>query len=64
LPTYSYLHQRWFSPTIGTKSVKRIDSATMDRLFGAMRKAGLSASRLNQAKSLHAPFFGWPSDEA
>jgi site-specific recombinase XerD len=56
---YRYLHQRWFSPTIGPQQVKRIDSATMDRLFGAMRRAGLSASRLNQAKSLYVPFFRW-----
>jgi integrase len=56
---YRNLHQRWFSPAIGSKTVKRIDSATIDRLFGAMRRAGLSASRLNQAKSLYAPFFRW-----
>ena len=31
----------------------------MDRLFGDMRQAGLSASRLNQAKSLYTPFFRW-----
>ncbi len=56
---YRYLHQRWFSPTIGGQQVKRIDSATMDRLFGRMRQAGLSGSRLNQAKSLYVPFFRW-----
>jgi integrase len=56
---YRRLHQRWFSPTIGDRRVSRVDSATMDRLFGAMRQAGLSNSRLNQAKSLYAPFFRW-----
>jgi len=56
---YRYLHQRWFSPTIGGQQVKRIDNAEMDRLFGTMRQAGLSASRLNQAKSLYVPFFRW-----
>jgi integrase len=56
---YRNLHQRWFSPTIGSKAVKRIDSATIDALFGTMRRAGLSASRLNQARSLYAPFFRW-----
>ena len=56
---YRYIHERWFSPTIGAQQVKRIESATMDRLFGTMRRAGLSASRLNQAKSLYAPFFRW-----
>src|SRR5580704_8350271 len=56
---YRNLHQRWFSPTIGTKAGKRIDSATIDDLFGVMRRSGLSASRLNQARSLYAPFFRW-----
>jgi integrase len=56
---YRNLHRRWFSPAIGSKAVKRIDSATIDDLFGAMRRAGLSASRLNQARSLYAPFFRW-----
>jgi integrase len=56
---YRYLHLRWFSPTIGAKAVKRIDAAAVDGLFGAMRRAGLSASRLNQARSLYAPFFRW-----
>ena len=31
----------------------------IDRAFGRMRKAGLSRSRLNQAKSLYVPFFRW-----
>jgi integrase len=56
---YRYLHQRWFSPSIGARPVKRIGSSVMDDLFGQMRQAGLSASRLNQAKSLYVPFFRW-----
>ena len=56
---YRRLHRRWFSPSIGSVRVSRVDSATMDRLFGAMRSAGLSRSRLNQAKSLYQPFFRW-----
>ena len=56
---YRRLHQRWFAPTIGDRRVARVDARTMDGLFGAMRNAGLSASRLNQAKSLCRPFFRW-----
>jgi integrase len=56
---YRRLHRRWFSPAIGSIRVNRVDSATMDRLFGAMRMAGLSRSRLNQARSLYQPFFRW-----
>jgi integrase len=56
---YRNLHKRWFSPSIGSKVVGKIDSGSMDRLFGSMRRAGLSASRMNQARSLYAPFFRW-----
>ncbi len=56
---YRYLHQRWFSPTIGPQQVKRIDSRDHGPPVRAMRQAGLSASRLNQAKSLYVPFFRW-----
>lgn len=56
---YRKLHARWFSPAIGSRRVARVDTAAMDRLFGEMRQAGLSTSRLNQARSLYAPFFRW-----
>jgi integrase len=56
---YRKLHARWFSPVIGSRRVNRVDTATMDRLFAEMRQAGLSTSRMNQAKSLYAPFFRW-----
>ena len=38
-------HLKWFSPEIGRRRLREIDEATIDRLFGRMRKAGLSASR-------------------
>jgi integrase len=56
---YRRLHYHWFSPTIGSHLLKRVDSARMDGLFGSMRRAGLSASRLNHARSLYVPFFRW-----
>jgi hypothetical protein len=56
---YRKLHARWFSPVIGSRRVARVDTAVMDRIFGQMRQAGLSTSRLNQAKSLYGPFFRW-----
>jgi len=59
LTGYRSLHQCWFAPEIGRQRVNRIDTATIDRLFGKMRAAGLSRSRLNQAKSLYQPFFRW-----
>ncbi|MGH9068643.1 MAG: tyrosine-type recombinase/integrase [Acidimicrobiales bacterium] len=56
---YWRLHVKWFAPAIGNRPVVMVDEATMDRLFGAMRAARISRSRLNHAKSLYAPFFRW-----
>jgi hypothetical protein len=56
---YRKLHERWFSPEIGHRKVRDIEEQHIDRLFGRMRKAGLSRCRLNQAKSLYGPFFRW-----
>jgi integrase len=56
---YRSVHGRWFSPEIGQRRLRDIDEATIDRLFGRMRKSGLSASRMNDARSLYAPLFRW-----
>ena len=56
---YRELHRKWFSPHIGDRLVRDVNDAMMDRLFGRMRRAGLSRSRLNHAESLYAPFFRW-----
>lgn len=56
---YRKLHLLWFSAEIGSRPVRDIDQAALDRVFGRMRRAGLSRSRMNQARSLYAPFFRW-----
>ena len=56
---YRRLHNRWFAPEIGHRRLRDVDEAMMDRAFGRMRAAGLSRSRLNQAKSLYVPLFRW-----
>jgi integrase len=56
---YRKLHRRWFSPEIGQRRVRDVTVEDIDKLFGRMRRAGLSRSQLNQAKSLYAPFFRW-----
>ncbi|MDP9386876.1 MAG: hypothetical protein M3Q48_02840 [Actinomycetota bacterium] len=56
---YRAVHRKWFAPHIGARLVRDVDGATIDKLFGAMRRAGLSRSSLNQAKSLYVPFFKW-----
>jgi integrase len=56
---YRRLHRRWFSSHIGQRRVRDVTEADIDKLFGRMRRAGLSRSQLNQAKSLYGPFFRW-----
>jgi integrase len=56
---YRRLHLKWFAPEIGRRRVRNVDEAAIDRIFGRMRRAGLSRSRMNHARSLYAPFFRW-----
>jgi hypothetical protein len=56
---YRGVHARWFSPEIGGRRVVGVDEAPIDRIFGWMRTAGLSASRLHDARNLYQPFFRW-----
>jgi integrase len=56
---YRGVHSKWFSPEVGGRRLRDIDEATIDRLFGRMREAGLSASRMNAARNLYAPMFRW-----
>jgi integrase len=56
---YRRLHLKWFATEIGRRRVRDVDEAAIDRIFGRMRRAGLSRSRMNHAKSLYAPFFRW-----
>jgi hypothetical protein len=46
------VHGKWFSPEIGRRRLRDINEETIDRIFGQMRRAGLSASRMNDAGSL------------
>lgn len=56
---YWKLHLLWFSPTLGGRFVRDLTRPMFDARFGAMRHAGLSRSRMNQARSLYSPFFRW-----
>jgi hypothetical protein len=43
----------------GFHRLRDIDEATIDRLFGQMRQAGLRSSRMNSARNLYGPLFRW-----
>ncbi len=59
LRDYENVHKKWFSPAIGQRRVRDIEEDDIDRVFGTMRRAGLSASRMNSARNLYGPFFRW-----
>jgi site-specific recombinase XerD len=56
---YRNVHSKWGSPRIGQKRVRDVGDEHMDDIFGAMHRAGLSASRMNSARNLYGPFFRW-----
>lgn len=56
---YRGVHVKWFSPVIGHRRVRDVDEAAIDRVFGRMRKAGLSRSRMQAGRNLYGPFFRW-----
>ena len=56
---YRGVHAKWFSPEIGGRRLVDVDEAAIDRIFGRMRRAGLSTSRLHDARNLYRPFFRW-----
>lgn len=56
---YWKLHRQWFAADLGQRLVRELTRPMFDARFGAMRRAGLSRSRMNQARSLYAPFFRW-----
>jgi integrase len=56
---YRGVQVKWFSTAIGHRRLRDVDEATIDRLFGRMRDAGLSRSRMNAARNLYAPMFRW-----
>jgi integrase len=56
---YWQLHLKWFAPMLGRKVVRDLSREMFDKRFGAMRSAGISRSRMNQARSMYVPFFRW-----
>jgi integrase len=56
---YRGVHGKWFAPEIGHRRVVDVDEAAIDGIFGRMRMAGLSASRMHDARNLYQPFFRW-----
>jgi integrase len=56
---YRGVHRKWFAPSLGKKRVRDVTEEDIDRIFGRMRRAGTSASRMQDARNLYKPFFRW-----
>ena len=56
---YRQLHQQWFAKPIGQRRIRDVDEDDFDRIFGKMRRAGLSSSRMKEGVKLYKPFFRW-----
>jgi integrase len=56
---YEGVAKLWISPAIGSKAARRISADDIDRCFAEMRRAGQSASSMNQAKALLSAAFKW-----
>lgn len=59
LRNYRGVHSRWFAPQIGEKRVRDVDDEDVVRVFGQMRRAGISRSRMQDGRNLYGPFFRW-----
>jgi integrase len=56
---YLSAKKNWISPVIGNKVARRLTADDVDHCFARMRKAGQSASSMNQAKALLSGAFKW-----
>jgi integrase len=56
---YISAKKNWISPVIGSKLARRVTADDVDHCFARMRKAGQSASSMNQANALLSGAFKW-----
>ena len=59
LTGYADAYSHWLKEPIGHKRASSITTADLDTAFGRMRRAGLSRSRMNNARALLSGAFKW-----
>ena len=59
LTGYADVYSHWLKEPIGHKRASSITTANIDKAFGRMRRAGLSRSRMNNARALLSGAFTW-----
>jgi len=61
---YQDAYEHWLKDVLGTKRACSVTMADLDMVFGRMRRAGLSHSRMNQARSVLSGAYKWASATA
>lgn len=56
---YGEVYDKWLRDKIGHQNADRLSPADLDRAFGRMRRAGLSRSRMNNARALISGAYKW-----
>ena len=56
---YRDVYDKWLADQIGSRSADRVSPADLDDVFGRMRRAGLSRSRMNNARALLSGAYKW-----
>jgi len=59
LTGYAHAYSHWLKEPIGHKRASSITTAELDEAFDRMRRAGLSRSRMNNARALLSGAFKW-----
>ena len=56
---YQDAYEHWLKDMLGSKRASSVTMADLDMVFGRMRRAGLSHSRMNQARSVLSGAYKW-----
>ena len=56
---YSEVYELWLRPSIGSVRAGSLEAGALDKVFGKMRRAGLSYSRMNNARALLSGAYRW-----
>lgn len=59
LVVYTDVYETWIKPSIGSTRATSIHPGDLDKVFGKMRRAKLSRSRMNNARALLSGAYKW-----
>ena len=59
LTGYSEVYDNWIQPSLGSKRASSVQPGDLDKVFGKMRRAELSRSRMNNARAVLSGAYKW-----